>query len=49
MQKSTNKLNADFYFSDTITTLLEKVPKMIEDCEYSHPKIEALMNELSDF
>lgn len=48
-KKSTNKLNADFYFSDTITTLLEKVPKMIEDCEYSHPKIEALMNELSDF
>ncbi|EMG47070.1 MPH1 ATP-dependent DNA helicase MPH1 [Candida maltosa Xu316] len=47
--KSKNKLNADFYFSDEITEMMDKAEKMIEEMEYSHPKIETIVEELDDF
>lgn len=48
-KKSTNKLNADFYFSDPITTLMDRVEELLKTLTYGHPKIEALMEELDDF
>lgn len=48
-KKSTNKLNADFYFSDPITTLMERTEELLKSLTYGHPKIEALMEELDDF
>ena len=48
-KKSKNKLNADFYFSEPIKKLLEAREKVISNQAYSHPKIEALMEELEDF
>ncbi|KGU29149.1 ATP-dependent DNA helicase MPH1 [Candida albicans P57055] len=48
-KKSTNKLNADFYFSDPITTLMDRVEELSKTLTYGHPKIEALMEELDDF
>ncbi|KAK6455100.1 ATP-dependent DNA helicase MPH1 [Scheffersomyces xylosifermentans] len=49
-KKSTNKLNADFYFSEPIKELLEKSKKILSNPKvFSHPKIEALMEELDEF
>ncbi|CAK9441188.1 uncharacterized protein LODBEIA_P50570 [Lodderomyces beijingensis] len=60
-KKSKNKLNADFYFSEPIKRLMEKREKREErekggkgdndspETVYSHPKIEAVMEELDDF
>lgn len=48
-KKSKNKLNADFYYSEPITELIEGQENAISSQEFSHPKIEALMEELEDF
>ncbi|KAI5949906.1 MPH1 [Candida jiufengensis] len=48
-KKSKNKLSADFFFSDSIKELIEKRDTILKDGAYSHPKIEALMEELEDF
>ena len=36
-KKSTNKLNA-FYFSDPITTLMDRVEELLKTLTYGHPK-----------
>lgn len=48
-KKSKNKLNADFYYSEPIKELIEGQESAISSQEFSHPKIEALMEELGDF
>ncbi|RLV90703.1 ATP-dependent DNA helicase MPH1 [Spathaspora sp. JA1] len=47
-KKSKNKLNVDFYSSVEINQVLERSQEMIKS-GYSHPKIEALMDELGEF
>ncbi|KAI5953053.1 MPH1 [Candida theae] len=48
-KKSKNKLNADFYYSEFITQLIQAQEDAISSQAFSHPKIEALMEELEDF
>ncbi|KAI5962847.1 MPH1 [Candida margitis] len=48
-KKSKNKLNADFYYSEPIKELIESQEHTLSSQAYSHPKIEALMEELEDF
>ncbi|KAG2735656.1 hypothetical protein G9P44_001870 [Scheffersomyces stipitis] len=49
-KKSSNKLNADFYFSEPIKQLMKRIRTMIDDPKvFSHPKIEAMMEELDEF
>ncbi|CAL1215093.1 unnamed protein product [Candida parapsilosis] len=48
-KKSKNKLNADFYYSEPIKELIESQENAILSQAFSHPKIEALMEELEDF
>ncbi|KAG7661920.1 MPH1 [[Candida] subhashii] len=48
-KKSKNKLNADFFFSEQIEELLKRSEEMVKGSGYSHPKIEALMDELEVF
>ncbi|ODV77820.1 P-loop containing nucleoside triphosphate hydrolase protein [Suhomyces tanzawaensis NRRL Y-17324] len=49
-KKSKNKLAADFYLSDLIRMLIDRSKKFLDDPDvFSHPKIEALMEELQEF
>jgi len=49
-KKSKNKLNLDFYHHPSITKLLEETKKLLdENVQFSHPKMEALVEELEDF
>ncbi|KAG5418842.1 MPH1 [Candida metapsilosis] len=48
-KKSKNKLNADFFYSEPITELIDSQDKALSSQAFSHPKIEALMEELEDF
>ncbi|KAK6199520.1 uncharacterized protein RJT21DRAFT_121905 [Scheffersomyces amazonensis] len=48
--KSTNKLSADFYFHESIKELMKRAKEILDDeNSYSHPKIEALVDELQLF
>lgn len=49
-KKSTNKLNSEFYFHESIERLMKRAEEFLKNKEVvSHPKIEALMEELDDF
>lgn len=49
-KKSKNKTNADFYFADLVNLLLERAEEIMKSPTlYSHPKIEAIMEELEEF
>jgi ATP-dependent DNA helicase MPH1 len=49
-KKSTNKLNSEFYFHQSIEQLMKRAEEFLKDTNVvSHPKIEALMEELDDF
>ncbi|CAI5759515.1 unnamed protein product [Candida verbasci] len=49
LKKSKNKLNACFYFSDPVKKLLDRIPDLLKENHYSHPKIECLLLELDIF
>lgn len=49
-KKSTNKTAASFYLSDHVTLCLERAQEFMADSTiYSHPKFEAIVEELQDF
>lgn len=49
-KKSTNKINADFFFSESIKELMVFCEGLINDIKYiSHPKLETLIEELETF
>ncbi|EGW35611.1 uncharacterized protein SPAPADRAFT_48591 [Spathaspora passalidarum NRRL Y-27907] len=48
-KKSKSQINSDFYFSDEIKQVLKRSDEVLKGKGYSHPKIETLMDELTDF